>query len=55
MKPHAFEAWDVHDPYCRYCGGHPHPDYRPLAILRDGVIGALLLFVAILGAVTWLS
>ena len=45
MRPHAFDPWDErYDPWCRLCGQRSHPDMRPVAILRDAIIGGALGF-----------
>lgn len=52
---HEYDGWEPGGT-CRLCGSHgPHPDYRRLAILRDGIIGSLLIFCAFVGCVVWFS
>ena len=52
---HAYDPWDRWTPFCRLCGQREHPDMRTAAIVRDGIIGALLVFCALVGSIAWLS
>lgn len=54
MNGHEFDPWDYYT--CRICGSRdPHPDMRTAAIVRDGIIGFLLVLCAIVGSITVLS
>lgn len=52
---HAYDPWSRYEPWCRLCGGREHPDMRTAAIVRDGIIGALLVFCALVGAIVSLG
>jgi hypothetical protein len=53
MRAHAYDAWDAHPSACRQCGARdPHPDYRPAAILRDAVLGFLIIVFWLVACIT---